>query len=113
MLASEPIAALVPFEEQLAEKREFYSTAISDTLDFVLEDVILAGDRTMLLQDAAMFMVFLLATKIAAAAGAEATDRKAVLAAYWPLEKAIKAEIPGMLMQFVDAAKAVEPQGEC
>ncbi|AYJ85752.1 hypothetical protein D3Y57_06935 [Sphingomonas paeninsulae] len=101
------------FDDRLAELRAHYSGAICDVMDSCIEDILLPADRMTLLADAAMFMVFIISTKIAAEQGAGADDRRALMAAYWPLEKAIKSDVPKLLMEFVDAVKAEARAPSC
>lgn len=88
-----------PLEERLAEAREFYATFIADAMDRILEQFIFPADRQALCLDAAQYCVFLLTLKSLESTGQEQTLKNA-MRAYWPIEKAIKAQLPGMFMEF-------------
>jgi len=108
-MASEPQAAETPtFDERIEAVREVYMQGISDILDRCIDEFVLPQDQEALLGDAAQFVVYLLAVK-KVEVRRQVPDKKVLLAAYWPLEKAIKKEVPGMLLEF---ARAVEAQGQ-
>ncbi|HEV2079421.1 MAG TPA: hypothetical protein VGR19_05940 [Allosphingosinicella sp.] len=101
-------APVLTIEQRLEQVREVYTQGISDILDRCMDEFVLPQDQEALLDDAAQFAVYLLAIK-KVEVRRQAADKKSLLAAYWPLEKAIKKEVPGMLLEF---AKAVEAQGQ-
>jgi hypothetical protein len=106
-MASEQLngAAVEPIEERLLRLRAVYSQGISDILDRCLEELILPADQEAMLQDAAEFVVFVLAIKVAEAR-AQGLGKAKILAAYWPIEKAIKKEVPAKLLEFAKLAEA-------
>lgn len=93
------------FEEARARVRAAYMQGISDILDASLAEFIMPTDRETIAQDAAQFTVFLMALKIVEARG-QPLNRKNLLAAYWPIEKAIKRDLPGMLLDFARSQPA-------
>lgn len=100
-----PELPAMPFDELRAVLREGYSTAINDIMDGCMANVLLPDDQAALALDAAQFMVFAMAIKTVGNRRQEPT-RKNIMAAYWPIEKAIKGEVPRMLNEFVDELKA-------
>jgi hypothetical protein len=101
------------FDTLIAEARERYLNTISDVLDDEVKRFILMQDRAALLEDAALFVCFMLALKVAEVrtpAGA-VIDAKDPLRAWWPLEKRIKAEVAPMLLEYGKEAAAARVKG--
>lgn len=86
------------FEEQRQRVRQVYMQGISDVMDRCLGEFILPDDQEALLKDAASFLVFLMVTKILDVRRQQPT-RQNLLGIYWPLEKAIKDELPKTLRE--------------
>jgi hypothetical protein len=86
-------------DEQLQALRQVYMQGVSDIIDRCLDELVLPAQKEAMIQDAAQFVLFLLAIKVAEVRGL-GLERQQLLAAYWPLEKLIKKELPGMLLQF-------------
>lgn len=95
-------------EELLERLREVYSRAISDIVDRCLEEVLLPNDQASVCTDVAQFTTFLMAIKIAQIRQ-QAPLKENLMAAYWPMQKALKDEVPQMIREF--AAVAAE-QGQ-
>lgn len=101
------------FDDLIAAARERYLNTISDALDEEVKRFILMQDRVALLEDAALFVCFMLALKVAEVrtpAGA-VIDSKDPLKAWWPLEKRIKAEVGPMLLEYGKEAAAAQVKG--
>lgn len=117
MTASEPQTLngmeVVPFDQQIAEARERYMTAISDVLDAELVRLILPADRVALLHDAAMFVPFMAALKCAEVKTPAGTPigPKDALREWWPIEKKIKAEVAPMVLEWGKEASLRHLQG--
>lgn len=86
------------FEEQRQRVRQVYMQGISDIMDRCLGEFILPDDQASILSDAAQFLVMLMASKTVDVRQQEPT-RLNLLAAYWPIEKAIKKEVPAALIE--------------
>lgn len=82
--------------------RAVYTNAFNDIMERVLEEFILPADRVSILYDAAQFFTFMCAAKIVGAQY-QAPTRANLMAAYWPMQKALKDEVPGMLRSLADA----------
>jgi hypothetical protein len=92
-------------EELLDRLRGFYSQAINDITDRVLAEVLLPDDQAAICLDIAQFTTFLMAVKIAEVRGLPPTKEN-LLHWYWPMQKALKDEVPGMLRAHAAAAAA-------
>ncbi len=101
----EATTATTEFEISLAQIREEYCQQIDGLMDQLTAHIILPEQKANIIADAALFTVFSMTVKIAETMGARPDDRKAIMDAYWPLEKALKADLPRMINEFVDAAK--------
>jgi hypothetical protein len=102
-----------PFDQLIAEVREGYLNGISDILDEALAKFILPADRIALLQDAGLFLCFLVALKTAEVqtpAGA-LMDKKDPLRAWWQIGKRIDKEVPVMLLEYGREAAAAQVKG--
>ena len=86
-------------EERLERLRGVFSAAVTDIADRLLEELLLGDDKAKLCLDMAQFTTFLMAIKITEARLQEPTKDK-ILAAYWPLAKALKDEVPDMLREY-------------
>lgn len=94
-------------EERLVDAREVYARGFSDIMDHMLEQFILPEQKAALCRDAAQFVLFLMTVKCAEALGAE-PNLRGIIKHWWPIEKAIKSEMPGMIAEYANAFK----QGE-
>lgn len=104
---------VIPFEQQIAEARERYLTAISDALDAEVRRFILPSDRIAILHDAALFCVFMTALKIAevrtpAGAPIEARDG---IREWWPIKKQLDEKLPSMLSEWGIEARQHQLKG--
>lgn len=117
MTASEPLKLngmeVVPFDQQIAEARERYMSAISEALDAELARLIIPSDRVALLHDAALFVPFMAALKCAEAKTPAGTPigLKDASREWWPIEKKIKAEVATMLLAWGKEASLRHLQG--
>ena len=94
----------VPTIDEIKERlRSVYLPAISDIVDRVLAEVLLPNDQASICLDVAQFTTFLMAIKITEVRG-QPGEREPLMAAYWPMQKALKDEVPGMLRTFADEA---------
>ncbi len=100
-------AELKPFEKTLQELRSVYTTEIAQVMEQCCKELALPGDQVALCEDAAQFTVFMMVLNIVRLRGQDPT-KKTLLAAYWPLEKAIKKEIPSMILDYARAIEAGE-----
>lgn len=91
-----PAANVPTIEEHKARLREVYSQVIDDVVDRVLQEVLLPNDKASICLDVAQFTTFLMAAKIVEVRG-QPPLRENFMAAYWPMQKALKDEVPGML----------------
>lgn len=107
---AEPVAA---FEERLQASREAILNATNNALDEQLAKFILPSDRIAFLADFAKFAGFMAAIKAAECMTPAGTplEKRAALKQWFPIEKAIKAEVPGMLLEFGAEAEAARVQG--
>jgi hypothetical protein len=104
--SGQDISDHVTQEERMASIREIYSRAIDTIMDKVLEELIVADDQVQVAADAAAFTTFLMAIKICAARRLP-VNRENLMGAYWPLQKSLKDDVPGMLRRYAeDVAKA-------
>lgn len=92
-------------EEVLEVLRGFCSDGINGVVTRALGEILLPDDQAKLCLDVAQFTTFLMAVKIVECRRQPLT-RENVMAAYWPMQKALKDEVPGMLRKFVDQAAA-------
>lgn len=95
------------FDEQRARVRDAYMNGISDIMDRCIGEFILPGDQETILKDAAKFLVFVIVTKINDVRRHPPT-RENLLAAYWPLEKAIKDELPATLRELAETIERAD-----
>ena len=95
-------APLATIEERLLDARAIYGNAFSDIMDRVLEEFLLVDDKTALLLDAMQFATFMLCIKTVEAKMQPVTKEN-LMAVYWPMQKALKDDVPGMLRQFAAA----------
>lgn len=110
MTVPEPLNGAERFDEARARVRDAYTNAINDIMDRVLEEFVMVDDRVEVLRDAAKFTAFILIVKMM---------EQRMMGLTWPLalrdwrelEKEMHREIPSMLLDFVNAAKA-SPQPE-
>ena len=89
-------------EERLQAARERYMGAVQESIDDVLQDFLLPGDRLALVHDAAQFLCFYLVVKgveVTTLAGA-GLDRLALLNFWRRMHKQIEREVPATLLQF-------------
>lgn len=98
-----PPAEMPSIEDTLARLREVYGTAFDDIMTRMLEEVLDPSVKVQVLADAMAFTCFLCAIK-AVQARALPPTRENLMGAYWPMQKALKDDVPGMLRQFADAA---------
>lgn len=94
-----PLSDVETMDDFRNRLRAVYSQAFSDIMDHILEDVILPDVKASILLDAAQFMTFLMAVKLTEVRG-QAPTRENLLAAYWPMQKALKDEVPDQLRAF-------------
>ncbi|HEX8418972.1 MAG TPA: hypothetical protein VF638_03055 [Sphingomonas sp.] len=90
-------------EERLDRLRGVFSVAVTDIAERLMEELILGDDKAKLCLDMAQFTTYLMAIKITEARLQEPAKDK-LLAAYWPMAKALKDEVPDMLREY--AARA-------
>lgn len=98
MMASNQVNGAQRFDELRARIREVYMAGINDVMDRCLDEFIMPDDKATICSDAAQFLVMLMATKAVESQGLPPT-RANLLAAYWPIEKAIKKEVPASLLE--------------
>jgi hypothetical protein len=80
----------------MADLRGVYMQAISDIVDRVLAEVLLADDQAAVCLDVAQFTTYLMAVKIAEVRALPPTTEN-LMRWYWPMQKALKDEVPGMI----------------
>lgn len=102
-----------PFAQLLEEARERYTTAIGDALDEEMKNFLLPSDRVAVLEDAALFLCFIVALKKAEVLTpfTNGIDAKDPLRAWWPIKKRIDAEVGPMLLEFGREAAARQMKG--
>jgi len=93
------------FDQLRDDLRAVYTTGISEIMDRCLEELVLPSDKAALALDAAQFIVFLMAIKSAEASG-QILDKRSVLSAYWPIQKGITKEVPGMILETLETQGA-------
>lgn len=98
-----PAGDMPTINETKERLRSVYLPAISDIVDRCLAEVLLPNDQASICLDVAQFTTFLMAVKIAEVRG-QKPEREHLMAAYWPMQKALKDEVPGMLRTFADEA---------
>lgn len=91
------------FEERLDALRQFYMNGVSDLMDKVLETILLPNDKSKLALDFAQVTAFLMCIKVVEARG-QGPTRENLMAVWWPFQKALKDDVPGMLRQFAEAS---------
>lgn len=97
-----PIAEGAPtLDDMKGNARAAYTNAFNDIIERVIDEFILPADRIQMLYDIAQFTTFLCASKIPVIKGEE-PSRERMMAAYWPFQKALKDEVPGMLRELAD-----------
>ena len=94
-------------EERLVDARDVYARGFGDIMDHMLEQFILPEQKAALCRDAAQFVLFLMCIKTAEAMGAE-PNLRGIIKHWWPIEKAMKSEMPGMIAEYANAIR----QGE-
>lgn len=102
-----------PIEERLAAARAKICTAFDEAVDEALSLFVLPSHRLAVLEDAAKFTGFLSAVKAAEVMtpAGQPMERRSALKHWWKIEKAIKAEVPPMLLEFGKEAEAARVQG--
>jgi hypothetical protein len=88
-------------EERLERLRERFGLVLENIVERVLEELILGDDKAKLCLDMAQFTTYLMAIKITEARLQEPTKAN-ILAAYWPMAKALKDEVPDMLRFYAE-----------
>jgi hypothetical protein len=88
--------APMTIDEQRAYARGAYTNALNEMIDRVTQEFLLPADQVSVLYDIAQFATFLCAAKIVTARMQEPTPSN-LMAAYWPMQKALKDEVPFML----------------
>lgn len=96
----------LPIAELLAQLRELYCTAINDVLDRCINEVLLTSDEQALLDDAAMFLIFMICGKKVERDREEHTLSN-LMRRFRHLMKRMDKEIPGM---FAELRRAAEQQ---
>lgn len=103
-----PMDGNIPsLDDTMQSLRAFYAEAISEVVDRVLNQLILPDHQAAVCADVAQFTTFLMAVKIADVRQLPPTAEN-LMRWYWPLQKALKDEVPGMIRQH---AAAVAAQG--
>lgn len=95
--------------EILDRLRGFYAQAISDVTDRVLAEILLPDTQAAVCLDIAQFTTFLMAVKIAEVRGLPPTTEN-LMRWYWPMQKALKDEVPGMIRSHAAVAAAAASQ---
>lgn len=96
-------------DEHLEGLRSFAMEGVNAVVDKALEQIILPDQMAAFLLDVAQFTTFLMAVKIAEARGLDPTTEN-LMRWYWPMQKALKDEVPGMLRAHAAAAIAAKNQ---
>lgn len=99
------LPATMTLEEQLDALRDGYCNAINDVLDGCLSTLALPMHQEALCQDAAQFLVYILAVKIVTNNG-QPVELRHLMQAYRHLNKRIEKEVPTMLLEFTRAHQA-------
>lgn len=89
-------------EERMDALRQFYMNGVSDLMDRVLEQLLLPNDRSKVALDFAQVTAFLMCVKVVEAR-AQPVTRENLMAVWWPFQKALKDDVPGMLRKFAEA----------
>jgi hypothetical protein len=97
-------------EDHLAMIREFITNGVNAVVDKALEDVLLPDTAAAILLDTAQFTTFLMAVKIAEVRALPPTVEN-LMRWYWPMAKALKDEVPGMIRQHAAAAAEAQSRG--
>jgi hypothetical protein len=104
------IAPVETQDERMLRLRSAYSSAFDNVMDRVLEEVLLPDDKAALCLDAAQFFTYLMTVKVVEAHGLALT-RENLMAKYWPFQKALKDDVPGMLRELAARAANQEDMG--
>lgn len=88
-------------ENMLADARVAYGEAIGQMMDEVLAGFVLPDQKAAIVLDVAQFTAFLMCIKVVELRGQEPT-RENLLAVWWPFQKALKDDVPGMLRLFAE-----------
>lgn len=94
-----PAAAMPTRDDLLDMARAHYGPAVSDLMDAVLTGILLPDDQAKVLLDVAQLTAFLMCIKAVKLRGQQPT-RENLMAVWWPLQKALKDEVPGKLREF-------------
>lgn len=93
------LSGTLTISEQLDALREAYTNGINDILDGCLATLILPQHQEEVAQDAAQFLIYILAVKITAN-NHQAPELKNLMQAYRHMIKRIEKEVPTMLLTF-------------
>jgi hypothetical protein len=104
------IAPVESQDDRMLRLRSAYSSAFDNVMDRVLEEVLLPDDKAALCLDAAQFFTYLMTVKVVEAHGLALT-RENLMAKYWPFQKALKDDVPGMLRELAARAANQEAMG--
>lgn len=99
-----PQADLPLLEDTLARLREVYGTTFNEIMSRLLEEVLDPSVQVQVLADAMAFTCFLCAIK-AVEVRALPMTRENLMGAYWPMQKALKDDVPAMLRAFADEVR--------
>lgn len=97
-----PAADMPSLADRMDALRQFYMNGASDLMDRVLGELLLPDDRAKVALDFAGVAAFLMCIKVVEARGQQPT-RENLLAVWWPFQKSLKDDVPGMLRDFADA----------
>lgn len=89
-------------DDVLAGLREAISVGVDGLMDKALEQLILPDDQAKLCLDTAQFVTFLMAIKICQIRKLPISVEN-LMKWYWPMQKALKDEVPGMIRGYAAA----------
>jgi hypothetical protein len=89
-------------DEHLERLRAFVMDGVNQIVDRALGEILPPDTQAAFCLDVAQFTTFLMAVKIADVRRLEPTAEN-FLRWYWPMQKALKDEVPGMLRQHAKA----------
>lgn len=94
-------------DEHLERLRGFAMEGVNAVVDKALEGILLPDQMAAFCLDVAQFTTFLMAVKIAEVRGLPPTTEN-LMKWYWPMQKALKDEVPGMIRAHAAAAAAAQ-----
>lgn len=106
-----PVVETPSMDDVLAGLREFMVEGIGAMFSRAIENVILPDDQAKLALDVAQVTTFLMAIKLCEIRQLPITVEN-LMRWYWPMQKALKDEVPGQLRAYAKAYAEAQASGQ-